>query len=298
MAALIDPGARTLTENLTLVPGAYVYFFDPTDAPTPAYAELEIRRDPDDPFEGELIFEFRRPHLNPIRSDAAGRLPPIFLDINVTYRMLMTDADGNELHNIENFTVFPGPEQVTPYDDSGAPMPGCVLTLYRSRTHIIDSEYVADENGVFEAIELNDEYVYRAVLHNANGELIYDVDPYLGSGQGLGGMGGCMCPEHAFLFTDNGADRRGWTNIESITFLNFDSGTYQVNFTPGTFTNPPVVTANAIPMPEGPNRYGVVVEVGTDYAIVRFVDDEGTPAGGGFHLHAWGPENYETPSSG
>lgn len=299
MAALIDPGARTLDEDLRLIPFAYVFFYDNVSGdPTPAYAQLDVRQDPED--DTQLLLAFSRPHPNPMRSDAAGRLPTVFLDNTVAYRMVMTDADLNLLQDVHPFTTFPGPQPIAPKDNSGAAMPLCRLTLYLAHTTIVAAEHTADVNGEFEEIELLDETVYRAVLHNADGELIYDVEPYLGSGQGLGGMGGCMCPEHAFLFTENGADRVAWTNINGLTFSNIGTGFYQVDFTASTFTYPPIVTVNALySSDEGAaRRYAEVVEVTVGYAIIHLTDEDGVGAEGGFHLQAFGPENYLAPSSG
>lgn len=80
-------------------------------------------------------------------------------------------------------------------DDSGRPLPGAVLTFWRSGTVIPEAVYadqdllaelsdaqghvVADSQGRFELIYLRDTSLYRVRLQTAQGVLRWDVDPYL-----------------------------------------------------------------------------------------------------------------------
>ncbi len=186
MADYLDQ-PRTFNDALELVPGASVQFYvTGTENPTPVYNGLDIRVDSD----GNWVYDLSAALPNPVKSDGAARLPLMFRDPNVVYRMVMSDPDGNELHDIDPFTRFPGPEVFTPLTDSGAAMPEAVLTVYLSQTSQVVEQLTADEDGEFDAVDLEDDVVYRAALHNANGELVYDIDPYPGDGSSVVGGGG------------------------------------------------------------------------------------------------------------
>jgi hypothetical protein len=282
---------RTFNNALELVPFASVTFTDMDGQPAKVYNCLELRADPDTP--GEWLYEYSAPLPNPMTSDAAARLPLIFLDKDVTYRMVMADPAGNVLHNIPRFETFPGPDLITPYTDSGESMPNAVLTAYRSNTTEVMDELTANSEGVFETpLVLGDGIAYRVALHDENGYLIYDVDPYPGNGVGIAGGGGCVCPNEAMAVFDANGVRQRWTNVDGVDWFNGDTGQYQVNFTAGTFTTAPVVNATAQwGGLEAPRCFAEVDEVTADYAIIRVFSENGTPTDRGVHVVAWEPEN-------
>lgn len=96
----------------------------------------------------------------------------------------------------------------TPYRDaSGRPLAGAVLTFWRSGTtqpapvfttealtEEIEPPIVADQNGVFPDIYLSANTTYRVKLEDAQGRLMWDVDPYRLP----------AAPEIVLVFTANG----------------------------------------------------------------------------------------------
>lgn len=189
MSAYLDQ-PRTFDTLMALMPGALVFtYLAGTLTPAPTYAVLELRRDPADI--DALLFDLSSPHPNPLVSDAAGRLPPIFLDPAVSYRFIVQTSAGVEVHDLDPFTTFPGPALITPLTDSGEPMPLATLAAYQSQTTVLVAQITADIDGEFAPLDLADEQAYRIMLRDAAGKLIYDVDPYLGvNGAGAPGGGG------------------------------------------------------------------------------------------------------------
>jgi Concanavalin A-like lectin/glucanases superfamily len=103
----------------------------------------------------------------------------------------MYSSDGvTLLQDVNHFTRFAGPVPFAPLDDNGAAMPGATLKVYLSRTKIVVAQGTADGSGVFAAIPMSTSLTYRVVLKNADGALVYDVDPYPGTGVSIAGGGG------------------------------------------------------------------------------------------------------------
>lgn len=278
MAALLDQ-PRTYNAALdAVVPGAFCYFYlNGTSTPTPVYANLRVRLDPDNP--EAWLGEVSNEHPNPLRSDSAGRLPAIFRSAGTFLRMVMTDADGNELHDLQNFTTFPGPDLITPLTDGGEPMPFATITVYKSRTTEVSAEYTANADGVFEVIELVDTELYRIILRTAAGELVYDYDPYPGSGAFVGGGGGdeCMCPPRALVYFEQSGDIQQQENVVSVDWDCGAVGQYQINFA-AVFSTPPIITANVVGESEVPQKFVVIGEVTAAYARITVYDHTGAAA--------------------
>lgn len=77
------PKPTAISNNLTLLPGAKVGFFiTQTSTPTDTYQD----------------FALTTPHTNPVIADAAGRLPPIYLNPDILYRVTFTDSDDVEIY--------------------------------------------------------------------------------------------------------------------------------------------------------------------------------------------------------
>lgn len=77
------PRQTAISSNLTLVAGAKVGFFlTTTSTPTNSYQDSGLTT----------------PHTNPVVADSAGRLPAIYLDPSIQYRITFTDADGIEIY--------------------------------------------------------------------------------------------------------------------------------------------------------------------------------------------------------
>lgn len=77
------PRPTAISNNLTLVSGAKVSFFlTGTSTPTDTYQDAGLTT----------------PHTNPVVADSAGRLPAIYLDPSVQYRVTFTDADDVEIY--------------------------------------------------------------------------------------------------------------------------------------------------------------------------------------------------------
>jgi hypothetical protein len=83
---LHNPMVRPLGENGEILPGCYVQLYESgTTTPTPGYSDADL--------EAELT--------NPVESDSAGRLPAIYGDSTVVYRMQLYDADDVLLLDID-----------------------------------------------------------------------------------------------------------------------------------------------------------------------------------------------------
>lgn len=288
---------RTFNLSLELVPFALCYFYvSGTENPTPAYAGATVRQDPENP--GEFLYEVFTEHPNPMQSDAAARLDPIWLDPEVQHRMVMTTAAGDVLHDIDPFQTFPGPDQITPYTDDGELMPFATLTIYRSQTTALDTLAEADELGVFAPIILDPLFVYRVILKNQAGELIYDVDPIPGNGALYAGGGGCVCDPHALVVFDANGNRLRWSYVDAVAWNCFAPGTYQVQFTPTRFTRAPIVVASPVhddnPEP-GPRVHVEIGEVSATSAMIHVTNlDTGDPIDRGVHVNAWEPLQIAT----
>jgi hypothetical protein len=77
------PRPTAISNNLTLVAGAKVGFFlTTTSTPTNSYQDSALTT----------------PHTNPVVADAAGRLPAIYLDPDIQYRVTFTDAADVEIY--------------------------------------------------------------------------------------------------------------------------------------------------------------------------------------------------------
>lgn len=175
------------SEDLTeLLPGGKIYFYEVgTSTPKAAFAQLDLVG----PLlvTGNLSTRFSIEHPNPLVADSAARIPPVYLDGD--YRIVVTDADGNEIHDLDPYSIFPGYEIVTAISNDNERIPFATLTFYKSETtELIDlggptNPVVADANGEFEAIDnLDDATPYRVLMHDGDGQLIYDVDPYYAPG--------------------------------------------------------------------------------------------------------------------
>jgi len=77
------PKQTAISANLTLLPGAKVEFFlTTTTTPTPVYTTSALST----------------PHANPVVADSAGRLPAIYLDPSIVYRITFKDSAGAEIY--------------------------------------------------------------------------------------------------------------------------------------------------------------------------------------------------------
>lgn len=154
---------RAKDSNGKLLPGAKLYFSAPGSA------------DPVDVFaDGDL----RTPLPNPLTFDAAARCPPFWLDPDQFYRLRLFDAAGNQIFDVDPYSgTFPGSTPFAPLSDAGVALPNARLTLMVSGTTQIEAQYTANAAGVFASVTLDDDTLYRAQLHTADGLLVYDVDP-------------------------------------------------------------------------------------------------------------------------
>lgn len=77
------PRSTAISNNLTLIAGAKVGFFlTTTSTPTNSYQDSALTT----------------PHTNPVVADAAGRLPAIYLDPSIQYRITFTDSENVEIY--------------------------------------------------------------------------------------------------------------------------------------------------------------------------------------------------------
>jgi len=77
------PRGTAISSNLTLVSGARVRFFlTTTVTPTPVYRDSGLTT----------------PHTQPVEADSAGRLPTIYLDPSIIYRVTFTDSADVEIY--------------------------------------------------------------------------------------------------------------------------------------------------------------------------------------------------------
>jgi hypothetical protein len=77
------PKSTAISNNLTLLPGAKVGFFiTATSTPTDTYQDSALTT----------------PHTNPVIADAAGRLPPVYLNPDILYRVTFTDSEDVEIY--------------------------------------------------------------------------------------------------------------------------------------------------------------------------------------------------------
>lgn len=87
------PRPTAISSNLTLVAGAKVGFFlTGTSTPTNTYQDSALTT----------------PHTNPVVADSAGRLPAIYLNPSIVYRVTFTDASDVEIYP----TIDPANDQV------------------------------------------------------------------------------------------------------------------------------------------------------------------------------------------
>jgi hypothetical protein len=129
---------------------------------------------------------------NPLRSDVAGRLPAIYCDPEVVYRVRATDADGGILFTEDDIDGVMQPlalPYADPRDDNGNLMPGATRTFYVARTTELAPVFAnealstpltnpseANAAGAFAAVWLDVTREYRAKLEDQHGRLIYDVE--------------------------------------------------------------------------------------------------------------------------
>jgi hypothetical protein len=156
--------------NGAIVPGARIAFTGTV------YAAARVLADDDG--EGfHLVPDVALP--NPVVADAAGRWPMIYPDPQVNgYGATITAPDGTVLESFEWFTGSLS-DEVAPRGDSGEPLPFCTLTFMESGTTVVLQQETADADGEFDPIDLSDEVVYRVILRDRHGRLIYDIDPYV-----------------------------------------------------------------------------------------------------------------------
>jgi hypothetical protein len=77
------PKSTAISNNLTLLPGAKVGFFiTATSTLTDTYQDSALTT----------------PHTNPVIADAAGRLPPVYLNPDILYRVTFTDSEDVEIY--------------------------------------------------------------------------------------------------------------------------------------------------------------------------------------------------------
>lgn len=152
---------------------------------------------------------------NPIRADAAGYFPPIYVDPDADHRCVLVDAAGDEIFDVEALgeRALLSVSDEDPRDAAGAPLPLATRTFFAARTTELATVFAddgfttplpnpvaADENGEFPDIYLPPGE-YRVQLHAApgnpafppldlshaakkayiGGPLIYDVE--LGAGR-------------------------------------------------------------------------------------------------------------------
>jgi len=126
---------------------------------------------------------------NPLVADAAARFPQFHLDPDVAYRAILRDAEGNEIFDENPYDVYPGTDTLAPTDDSDRPLSLATLTFYYYDTTELAPIYtnagmgtplsnplVANTDGEFAAVYLDEDIDYRVLLRTAEGVLIYDVD--------------------------------------------------------------------------------------------------------------------------
>jgi hypothetical protein len=282
---------RTYTTEFVLVPGATVEFFV-TGGETPAtvYNCLELREDD----AGDWVYELSAPLPVSFKSDGAARLPLIFRDPEVTYRMRMTAPDGTVLHDLDPFTIFPGPELITPLTDSGAAMPGATLAAFYSQTdELAVGPITADGNGEFAALELSDGVAYRVQLKSAAGVLVYDVDPYPGDGSSItpgGGGGGPPADAPVIELTDHtlialGVGDPGTLASCSVYLTNAGGMNLGTGFgTSGSYTVDDVTNPDSVFAPQADEWVTADTRVyltETDAYAVRLTVLSGDPPGAG-----------------
>lgn len=151
----------------SVYPGASLSVYDEEDALAAIYAESErITRLP-----------------NPIRADAAGYFPAIYVDPDEDHQCVLQDASGNEVFDLptlgERSLVVVSDDD--PRDAAGAPLPLATLTFLVSRTTELATVYGDDgfENALTNPVVANadgefpDVYLppgdYRVQLHAAPG---------------------------------------------------------------------------------------------------------------------------------
>lgn len=228
-----------------LLPGAKFYFYaSGTTDPKDTYADINVIAPlslDDDP-----TISYGTPHPHPLIADSAARLPPTYL--SGAYRLIVTDADGIEIHDIDPFSspyVLPGPAAITAIANDGSALPFATLTIYRSNTTELadlagDNPITADANGEFSAIELPDG-VFRAVMQDADGVLIYDIDPCTSGFV----MGEEEMPAIARASFDQFGNLLTGTGI-SVNATHNSTGNWTVTFDASFFSADPVVAVQCV----------------------------------------------------
>lgn len=136
--------------------------------------------------------ELATPLQNPHNADVAGRLPAIYVPIDeARYRFIASDSTGVVIDEsgIAADIVPIALTAADPRDSNGALMPNATRTFYASGTNELLDVYTgddlvtpltnpvtADSNGNFPDTYLDPELVYRVLLKDRNGRLIYDVE--------------------------------------------------------------------------------------------------------------------------
>lgn len=124
-------------------------------------------------------------------ADAAGRFRPLWLNQDLEYRAILTNADGVPVYDQDPLGIFPFSDNGLPLDDSGEPMPFASRIFWRAATTAftpiytddtltteLDNPLTADSAGQFPDIYLDDALQYRTLLKDGDGTLIYDIDNY------------------------------------------------------------------------------------------------------------------------
>jgi hypothetical protein len=228
----------------TVYPGASIEVREADDSLAPIYAEPA----------------FQTPIPNPLKADAAGFFPPIYGSGYTPLTSIITDADGVEIIELEDWGNRPIAADDDPRDNAGSRMPGATRTFYQGDTTELaviysdsglttpaDNPQVADENGLFDPVYIDSDLIYRVMLHKAPGNpavkpawghnalksytggvLVYDVElpqvPELPEG---GLSGAILISINDYDYSHVAADGRFYNSTkELITDPRFYEGTY------------------------------------------------------------------------
>jgi hypothetical protein len=131
---------------------------------------------------------------NPLRADAGGYLPAVYLSADERYDITIHDAEGGLVREEIDFLPLIAPlalDDSDPRDLGGDAMPLATLTFYLANTTELISLYsdealttplenpvVADSSGAFPDIWFNPAQSVRVMLHDREGRLHFDVEQY------------------------------------------------------------------------------------------------------------------------
>lgn len=161
---------RAQTALGVLLPGAALAFYDEgTLDPLPVFADPHLRI----------------PLPNPMHADFAARFTQFYLDETLTYRAILT-SEGDEIFDLDPLVEFPDALD-DPRDDSGAAMPFAVRTFWLGETTElgaiyadellatpVDNPQVANVDGEFAPVFIDNVYGQRVRLTTRDGVLVYD----------------------------------------------------------------------------------------------------------------------------